>query len=81
MCETTTPCTTENRVLTVAGDEDGHDETVNLDPRVSERIAVAGKIALTAMIPAMITGITHLIMRSGRRTDMAEIPTPDLAVL
>ena len=35
---------------------------------------------LTAMIPAMITGTTHFIIRSGRRTDMAEMPTPDFAV-
>jgi hypothetical protein len=28
----------------------------------------------------MTTGITHFIIRSGRRTAMAEIPTPDLAV-
>lgn len=28
----------------------------------------------------MTTGMTHFIMRSGRRTAMAEIPTPDLAV-
>jgi len=33
-----------------------------------------------AIIPAMTTGITHFIIRSGRRTAMAEIPTPDLAV-
>lgn len=35
---------------------------------------------LTAMIPAMTTGMMHFIMRSGRRTPIAEIPTPDLAV-
>ena len=28
----------------------------------------------------MMTGTTHFIMRSGRRTAMAEIPTPDFAV-
>ena len=33
-----------------------------------------------AMIPAMTTGMTHFINRSGRSTAMAEIPTPDLAV-
>lgn len=32
------------------------------------------------MIPAMTTGMMHFIMRSGRRTPIAEIPTPDLAV-
>jgi len=32
------------------------------------------------MIPAMITGTTHFIIKSGRSTDMAEIPTPDFAV-
>ena len=35
---------------------------------------------LTAMIPAMTTGMMHFIMRSGRRTPMAAIPTPDLDV-
>lgn len=34
----------------------------------------------TAMIPAMITGTTDFIIRSGRRTDMAAMPTPDFAV-
>jgi hypothetical protein len=33
-----------------------------------------------AMIPAIMTGTTHFIIKSGRRMDMAEIPTPDLAV-
>jgi hypothetical protein len=33
-----------------------------------------------AMIPAMMTGIMHLISRSGRSTPMAEMPTPDLDV-
>ena len=33
-----------------------------------------------AIIPAMITGTTHFIIKSGRKTDIAEIPTPDLAV-
>lgn len=32
------------------------------------------------MIPAMTTGMMHFIMRSGRRTPMAAIPTPDLEV-
>jgi hypothetical protein len=32
------------------------------------------------MIPAMTTGIMHLINKSGLRTPIAEIPTPDLAV-
>jgi hypothetical protein len=37
--------------------------------------------ALTmAIIPAIMTGTTHFIIRSGLRIDMAEIPTPDLAV-
>lgn len=35
---------------------------------------------LTAMIPAIITGTIHLIKRSGRKTPMAEIPTPDFDV-
>lgn len=34
----------------------------------------------TAMIPAMTTGMIHFIIRSGRRTPIAAIPTPDLAV-
>jgi hypothetical protein len=34
----------------------------------------------TAMIPAIMTGTTDLIIRSGRRTDMAAMPTPDFAV-
>lgn len=33
-----------------------------------------------AIIPAIMTGTTHFIIKSGRRTAMAEIPTPDLAV-
>jgi hypothetical protein len=33
-----------------------------------------------AIIPAIMTGTTHFIIRSGLRIDMAEIPTPDLAV-
>jgi hypothetical protein len=33
-----------------------------------------------AIIPAMITGTTHFIIKSGLRTAIAEIPTPDLAV-
>jgi hypothetical protein len=33
-----------------------------------------------AIIPAIITGTTHFIIKSGRNTDMAEIPTPDFAV-
>jgi len=32
------------------------------------------------MIPAMTTGTIHFIMRSGRRTPIAAIPTPDLEV-
>lgn len=32
------------------------------------------------MIPAMTTGMMHFIMRSGRRTPIAAMPTPDLAV-
>lgn len=32
------------------------------------------------MIPAMTTGTMHFIMRSGRRTPIAAIPTPDLEV-
>lgn len=32
------------------------------------------------MIPAMMTGTTHLISKSGRRTPIALIPTPDLEV-
>lgn len=34
----------------------------------------------TAMIPAMTTGTIHFIIRSGRRTPIAAIPTPDLEV-
>ena len=41
---------------------------------------VAHGILTMAIIPAMTTGMEHFIMRSGRRTDIAEIPTPDLAV-
>lgn len=32
------------------------------------------------MIPAMTTGMMHFIIRSGRRTPIAAIPTPDLDV-
>jgi hypothetical protein len=32
------------------------------------------------MIPAMMTGTTFLMIRSGRRTPIDAIPTPDLAV-
>jgi len=32
------------------------------------------------MIPAIMTGTMFLTIRSGRRTPMAEIPTPDFAV-
>lgn len=32
------------------------------------------------MIPAMTTGIMDFIINSGRITDMAAIPVPDLAV-
>lgn len=32
------------------------------------------------MIPAMTTGMMHFMMSSGRITDMAAMPTPDLAV-
>ena len=34
----------------------------------------------TAMIPAMTTGTQHFIIKSGRKTDIAEMPTPDFAV-
>jgi hypothetical protein len=34
----------------------------------------------TAMIPAMTTGMIHFIIKSGRRTPIAAIPTPDLEV-
>ena len=33
-----------------------------------------------AMIPAIMTGTIHLMSRSGRRTPIALIPTPDLEV-
>ena len=33
-----------------------------------------------ARIPAMTTGMIHFMISSGRITDMAAIPTPDLAV-
>jgi hypothetical protein len=32
------------------------------------------------MIPAMMTGTTFLMIKSGRRTPIDAIPTPDLAV-
>lgn len=67
--------------LTIAGNEDGYDETVDLGKWTSVTTWISNANAtLTAMIPAMITGMTHFIMRSGRRTDMAEMPTPDFAV-
>ena len=66
---------------TVTGDQDGDDETVDLTcGALSEVARGTDEVARTAMIPAMITGTTHFIMRSGRRTDMAEMPTPDFAV-
>ena len=67
--------------LTVSRDQDGDDETVDLQhagKNVSRRRT--GTSLRTAMIPAMTTGIEHFIIKSGRRTDMAEMPTPDLAV-
>lgn len=33
-----------------------------------------------AIIPAIITGTTFLINKSGLKTQVAQIPTPDLAV-
>lgn len=33
-----------------------------------------------AMIPAIMTGTVFLISKSGLRTQVAQIPTPDLAV-
>ena len=66
---------------TVTGNEDRHDETVNLQmQRVSRRQQGKTYDEHTAMIPAITTGTEHFIIKSGRRTDMAEIPTPDFAV-
>ena len=66
---------------TVSGNQDGYDETVDLwyASQNASEIQPTTNIR-TAMIPAMMTGITHFIIKSGRRTDMAEMPTPDLAV-
>jgi hypothetical protein len=47
---------------------------------MSDRTKERRRKQTIAMIPAMMTGTTHFIMRSGRRTAIAEIPTPDLAV-
>ena len=67
---------------TVCGDEHRDDEAVDLRTRAfSSRMRRDGRVeGLTAMIPAMMTGTTFFIMRSGRRTAIAEMPTPDLAV-
>lgn len=40
----------------------------------------SASVALTAMIPAMTTGTIHFIIKSGRNTPMAAIPTPDFDV-
>ena len=66
---------------TVSRDQNGDNETVYL--QYTGKNASDHQTATnlrTAMIPAMMTGITHFIIKSGRRTAMAEIPTPDLAV-
>lgn len=61
-------------VRTVTRNEHTNNETVNL------RRQQAPALTRTAIIPAITTGMIHLISRSGRSTPIAEIPTPDLAV-
>ena len=67
------------KLRTFSGDQYRNDEAVNLTG-VEPAYTTADHFAHTAMIPAMMTGTTHFIMRSGRSTDMAEMPTPDFAV-
>lgn len=46
----------------------------------ADQLRHANQTLTIAMIPAIMTGTTHFIIKSGRKTDIAEIPTPDLAV-
>jgi hypothetical protein len=73
-------CVQGHRRLEVTRDEDGHDEAVLGSVREQLGDADTRQLRTIPMIPAMTTGMVHLISRSGRRTPMAEIPTPDLAV-
>ena len=69
-------------MLTVSGDQDRDDEAVDLSELVRGQVPTTTdqQGGPTAMIPAMTTGTTHFIIRSGRSTDIAETPTPDFAV-
>lgn len=71
-------------------DEHGHDEAVNLQASPTRRVSPVCSFqsdttpedprGLTAMIPAMTTGMMHFIIKSGLRTPMAAMPTPDFDV-
>lgn len=79
------------REHTVVRDENGNNEAIYLLKMILSLLASICSqhkcieetpecTRRTPMIPAMTTGMEHLIIRSGLRTAIAEMPTPDFAV-